>query len=290
MQKRHKLLDRRAEFEILLAFLSIERFGMEEIMSKINDTTAVKQQYATANNLNTRISIHGKYSTNKMGFGNWIVSNYEIEKGDKVLELGCGNGDMWKNRESLIGCCSQIVLSDFSEGMLMAAKENTGSFDHMEYRVIDIQEIPYADETFDVVIANMMLYHVPDLEKGLAEVRRVLKREGHFYCATYGEHGIVEYLSKILFAYGVENNINKNFTLQNGYEILSQFFSTVEKREYTDSLAVTNIDDMVEYIYSLSGMVSLKSVPKQEIKDILLVNTTDNVLNVPKEYGMFISS
>ena len=104
MQKRHKLLDRRAEFEILLAFLSIERFGMEEIMSKINDTTAVKQQYATANNLNTRISIHDKYSTNKMGFGNWIVSNYEIEKGDKVLELGCGNGDMWKNRESLIGC------------------------------------------------------------------------------------------------------------------------------------------------------------------------------------------
>jgi len=76
---------------------------MEEIMSKINDTTAVKQQYATANNLNTRISIHDKYSTNKMGFGNWIVSNYEIEKGDKVLELGCGNGDMWKNRESLIG-------------------------------------------------------------------------------------------------------------------------------------------------------------------------------------------
>ncbi len=71
---------------------------------------------------------------------------------------------------------------------------------------------------------------------------------------------------------------------------MSQFFSTVEKREYTDSLAVTNMDDMVEYIYSLSSMVSLKSVPKQEIKDILLVNTTDNVLNVPKEYGMFISS
>lgn len=47
-------------------------------MSNINDAAIVKQQYASANNLSTRISIHDKYSTNKMGFGNWIVSNYKI--------------------------------------------------------------------------------------------------------------------------------------------------------------------------------------------------------------------
>ena len=126
----------------------------------------------------------------------------------------------------------------------------------------------------------MMLYHVPDIDKGLAEVQRVLKRGGLFYCATYGEHGIVEYLSKILSAYGVED----------GYEILSKTFSRVEKLEYIDSLAVTNIDDMVEYIYSLSSMTSLNSVPKQVIKEILINNTTNGILNVPKEYGMFISS
>ena len=57
-------------------------------MSNINDVSIVKQQYANANNLNTRISIHDKYSTNKMGFGNWIVSNYRIDKGMNVLELG----------------------------------------------------------------------------------------------------------------------------------------------------------------------------------------------------------
>ncbi len=57
-----------------------------------------------------------------------------------------------------------------------------------------------------------------------------------------------------------------------------------------DSLVVTNIDDMVAYIYSLSSMTLLNSVPKQVIKDILIKNTTDGILNVPKEYGMFISS
>ena len=258
-------------------------------MSKINDKSLVKQQYATANNLITRISIHEKYSTNKMGFGNWIVSNYKIDKGAKVLELGCGTGDMWKGRESLILDCSQIILSDFSEGMVATAKEMVGDYDNIEYRVLDIQDIPYEDDSFDIIIANMMLYHVPNLDKGLSEVRRVLKKGGVFYCATYGEHGIIEYLSKILSEYGVKDNINKNFTLQNGYEILNKTFSNVEKKEYIDSLEVTNVDDMVEYIYSLSSMTSLSSVPKQVIKDILTQNTSDGVLNVPKEYGMFIS-
>ena len=259
-------------------------------MSNINDMSVVKQQYATANNLSKRISIHDKYSTNKMGFGNWIVSNYRIDKGMKVLELGCGTGDMWKNRGCLISLCSKLTLSDFSEGMLTTTKCNLAEYDNIEYKVIDIQEIPYENESFDVVIANMMLYHVPDIAKALTEVRRVLKKGCCFYCATYGEHGIVEYLSKILSVYGVEDNINKKFTLQNGYAILNKTFSRVEKLEYIDSLEVTNIDDMVEYIYSLSSMTSLNSVPKQVIKEILTDNTTNGILNVPKEYGMFISS
>ena len=259
-------------------------------MSEINDTAVVKHQYANADNLNTRISIHDKYSTNKMGFGNWIVSNYKIDKGMKVLELGCGTGDMWKREDAVINACAQLVLSDFSEGMVETAKENLSSYDNIEYRVIDIQKIPYEDETFDIVIANMMLYHVPDIDKGLAEVRRVLKKNGSFYCATYGEHGIIEYLSKILSVYGVEDTINKNFTLQNGAEILGRVFCNVEKLEYTDSLAVTHVDDMVDYIYSLSSMTSLNNVPRNEIRETLLKNMTDGILHVPKEYGMFVAS
>ncbi|MBO7637383.1 MAG: hypothetical protein J6S91_00240, partial [Treponema sp.] len=62
-------------------------------MRTINNQKTVKEQYANATNLNTRISIHQKYSTNKMGFGNWIFSNYKITKNRKVLELGWGTGD-----------------------------------------------------------------------------------------------------------------------------------------------------------------------------------------------------
>jgi len=135
-----------------------------------------------------------------------------------------------------------------------------------------------------------MLYHVPDITKGLTEVRRVLRKGGLFYCATYGEYGIIKYLSKIFSMYGVEDNLNKNFTLQNGYARLNKIFFRVEKLEYIDWLVVTDIDDMVEYIYSLSSMTALNGVPKYVIKDILEKNATNGILNVPKEYGMFISS
>lgn len=149
-------------------------------MSNWNDAEVVKQQYATETNLNIRIAIHEKYSTNKMGFGNWIFSNYEISDGMKVLELGCGTGDMWKDKEAMIASCSKLVLSDFSAGMVKVSKETVGIHDNVEYQVIDIQDIPFGDETFDIVIANMMLYHVPDLDRAISEVRRVLKRVENF--------------------------------------------------------------------------------------------------------------
>lgn len=100
-------------------------------MDQLNDRSVVEQRYATATNLQTRISIHDKYSTNKMGFGNWIFSNYKIDPGMRVLELGCGTGDMWKNKEDLIRLCSRLILSDFSKAMIAAAKSNID--DMIEY-------------------------------------------------------------------------------------------------------------------------------------------------------------
>ena len=258
-------------------------------MSNVNNTDAVKKQYANAGNLSTRISIHDKYSTNKMGFGNWIFSNYRLEEGMHVLELGCGTGSMWKGREQMIASCEKLVLSDLSEGMLETARATVGEHANVEYRVIDICDIPYENSSFDAVIANMMLYHVPDLDKALSEVTRVLKPGGRFYCATYGVHGIVEYLATLLGQYGIEDNSNKNFTLQNGASLLGKHFPTVEKYDYEDSLAVTNIDDMVDYIYSLSSMTALASVPRDRIRAILTDHMQDGVLSVPKEYGMFVA-
>ena len=256
----------------------------------INDSATVEKQYKTAEKLNTRISIHSKYSTNKQGFGNWIVSHYQIRKGMSVLELGCGTGDMWVNQDELISRCGRLVLSDFSEGMLNQAKENLRHRSGIEYCTVDIQDIPFADQTFDVIIANMMLYHVPDLQKGLREVKRVLKKDGTFYCATYGENGMMEYIGSLFTDCRIQHHVSRSFTLQNGEAKLKTVFSNVRRLLYEDSLEVTDVEDMVDYIFSLTGMSDLQKLPRSKVKSVLERNMRFGVLHVPKEYGMLISS
>lgn len=247
----------------------------------------LKKQYKNADNLNARISIH-RHSTNKTGFGRWIHSHYAIAPVSNVLELGCGTGIMWKDHLSLLDGGVQLTLTDFSSGMLESAKENLGKHDNLSYYTVDIQQIPFEDASFDVVIANMMLYHVPDLHQGLSEVRRVLKPGGKFYCATYGEHGISEYITNLLRDCGISDNLNKSFTLQNGSSILEQHFSNVSQYDYPDSLAIPDVDEFIDYIYSLAALDNIATIPRDTLRDTLKARCANGILIVPKEYGMFI--
>lgn len=243
-------------------------------------------QYKTAEHLNRRISIHDRYSVNKQGFSNWIFDRYRFGPCDRILELGCGSASMWRN-QSLPEDCT-LYLTDLSEGMLKTARENASHLPQARFQRVDIQEIPFGENAFDCVIAHMMLYHVPDIHRGLKEVRRVLKPGGRFFCATYGENGIMAYLSALLGRFGVHDPMNRRFTLQNGEEILKAHFSSVVRQDYPDALAVTDPEDLADYLYSLGSMTNLDPAYRPQIVDALRREMKNGVLNVPKEYGMFI--
>lgn len=257
-------------------------------MKTINQYKVVQNQYKTADNLNTRISIHKKYSTNKLGFNNWIFSHYNISPNIKILELGCGTGDIWKSKSHLLDKSIELLLTDFSENMVSLVKDTFKKEENIFCEIINIENIPYNDNYFDRVIANMMLYHVSDLDKALSEVKRVLTKDGYFYCATYGENGIIPFIAGLVKEYGITDTTNKNFTLQNGYEILKKYFSNIQRLNYEDSLAVTNIEDILDYIYSLTNMSSITTLGRKMLKEILEKEMINGVLNIPKEYGMFI--
>lgn len=257
-------------------------------MGAMNHKETVQSQYQDASNLNTRISIHDKYSENKQGFGNWVVSNYDIKQGARVLELGCGSGSVWVGHEAVIAKCAELVMTDFSEGMLATARKNVGERANVTYRQVDIQDIPFEKDSFDVIIANMMLYHVPDLQKGLSEVARVLKPGGKFYCATSGEHGIVERVADMLRPYGMEYRYELSFSLQNGRTQLATYFSQVEMLEYIDALAVTDAQDLVDYVFSGITMAKTCNLSREEVKAIFEKKMVNGVLRLPKEVGMFV--
>lgn len=250
---------------------------------KIANESSVNAQYATAANLNRRIGIHEKYSRNKQGFGPWIVSQYHLEPDMAIMELGCGTGGMWRGATLPEGC--QLVLTDFSEGMLEEARRNTAHLPGAAYQQVDAQNIPYEDDSFDVVIANMMLYHVPDIPQALREIHRVLRPGGMFYAATYGEHGVVEAVAEML---GMTLKGNHRFTLQNGAEQLGRVFSQVERALYEDALDVTDPADLIAYLRSMASMEVLTSVSDEAMLAAFQAKMTDGVLHLPKEYGLFI--
>lgn len=181
------------------------------------------------------------------------------------------------------------IHAKYSTNKQGKAKDTLKQYSNIEYAFVDIQHIPYSDQSFDLIIANMMLYHVPDIPRALSEVKRVLRKGGTFCCATYGENGIMEYLTGLFREYEVTEKANHTFTLQNGKKQLQAYFDTVERYDYEDSLKVTDVNDLADYIFSLTGMSSLRTLPRETIIKVLNSAAVDGVLKVPKEYDLFLS-
>ncbi len=117
----------------------------------------------------------------------------------------------------------------------------------------------------------------------------MLKSDGVFYTATFGENNFAEQLAEWFKLGGESFNPNHNFTMQNGEKLLKSAFANVEARFYEDSFHITDIEDLVEYLCSLRSLKAIMDIPVQKITDILKEHAVDGAVDLPKEYGMFIA-
>lgn len=252
----------------------------------------VIDQYRTADALKTRMEFQGRYSVNKYGFSNWLMDQYEFPENASVLEVGCGTGGMWAGREELVSGFSKLVLTDFSDGMLAEARKNLSGLTGTRFLRADIRDLPFEADSFDFVIANMMLYHVDDKPKALSEVRRVLRPGGAFVCATYGLVGVPSYLRELLSDIASIRMPDTSFTLQNGESILKAVFSRVERREYEDRFEVDDADALLRYLLSMEDFLldASKPFPLEEAREAIQRRIREEgSLRIPKEYGTFLS-
>lgn len=263
-------------------------------MAEMNDKLEVIKQYEDDSKFRKRQNFHEKYSTNKYGFKNWMFDKYKIFDGCKILELGCGNGIIWDEKYGVLPANIEIVLSDLSEGMCKIVEEKHSQHKNVQVRQIDIQNIPYEDNTFDIVIANHMLYHVPDVSKAIAEVYRVLKKDGIFYASTLGTNGFQKWLNQAFKEFNSNmdyfNIESWSFTLKNGKDVLSKQFNDIKMYEYEDSIELNDENELVEWIFTSVTMQDLdKSQFKGLEKHFTKYKDERGILHIPKQIGCFVS-
>ena len=219
-----------------------------------NEETNIIEQYKNAKNLNDRISLHEKYSTNKQGWFNWLFNQIDFSRVNRLLELGCGNGKLWQeNRIDLRN--REIFLSDISEGMVEEVRNKLGT--DFNCIVADAEKIPFKDKYFDTIIANHVLFYLNDLNLGLKEISRVLRPNGILYCSTYGKNHMKE-ITEIVQSFDSRINLSNYslydiFGLENGESILSKYFSNIQRMDYRDSLEITESKPLIDYIMSCHG-------------------------------------
>lgn len=257
----------------------------------LEDADALAEQYADAENLNARIALHEEYSTAEGDFRAWQFDQFDLPESARVLGVGCGPAELWVENRERVPADWEVVVTDFSPGMVAEARENltsessaTGQFD---FETVDAAALPFGDDAFDAVTAHHMLYHVPDREAAFAEFRRVLKPGGRLYATTNGEENLRAMYDAIASVTGERPDRATAFTLDDGRDQLEPFFEAVELRRRDDALEVTDPEALVAYALSRDD---LDASMAGDLRDAFASRFEDGVFRVEKDVGMFVAS
>lgn len=243
--------------ESIISTINDKNIDWTKIISLIkmsNDDSNIIEHYKNAKNLNVRISLHDKYSQNKQGWFPWLFEQIDFSHINKLLEVGCGNGKLWKNNKIDLRN-REIFLSDSSQGMIEDVRKTLGN--DFNCMVFDCEKIPFKDNYFDAVIANHVLFYVYDVNKVLEEISRVLHPLGVFYCSTYGSNHMKEindivqkFDSRVILS---QTKLYDIFGLENGLDILKSYFKGIKMKRYDDCLVVDKSKPIIDYIMSCHG-------------------------------------
>ena len=160
----------------------------------------------------------------------------------RLLEVGCGWGELaeWLARET----GAEVLATDLSPRMVELAGERG-----VDACIADVQELPFEDGTFDVVVAAWMLYHVPDLDRAVAELARVLRPGGTLVAVTNSRFHLIEL--RELVGSGPST---LRFSRESGEELLQPHFATVSREDVDGTLQFADRAEVEEYVRASIAM------------------------------------
>lgn len=254
---------------------------------------SLKNQYQDASNISARINLHSLYSQNKQGWFPWIYEQLGLKPGMKVLEIGCGDGTLWADNISKLPDDVEIILSDVSEGMVRDARRAIGGDARFSFCVCDCHQIPYGNETFNLVIANHVLFYCEDICRVCGEVKRVLKTDGRFLCSTYSSSHMKE-VSQLVQDFDDRivlsaEKLYEKFGKENGEGILKPYFADVEWKQYEDSLLVPEPEPLISYVLSCHGNQGQYILERYKEFQSYVRKKTAGGFYIAKDAGVFLS-
>lgn len=302
---------------------SVDWSSMLDLIHLTNMESSLKNQYLNASNISARINLHTLYSTNKEGWFPWVfhetlsaVFNQATPDSSQpvsVLELGCGDGSLWVQNFDSIPDNLSITLSDISNGMLRDARRSIETRKasiyesaylkaispktacKIRYKAFDCARIPYEADTFDVILANHVLFYCDNLDDVLAEIRRVLKPDGIFLCSTYSSKHMKE-INELVSKFDERivlssNKLYEKFGKENGGSILGRFFDSIEWKSYDDKLVIDRPEPVIDYILSCHGNQNQYLLNRYaDFKEFVTeqIRRSNGSIHITKDAGLFV--
>ena len=252
-------------------------------------------QYRDASKLQARMGLHDRYGVNPYNWHRWVFDQLDLPPQGRALELGCGPARLWRENGERIPDGWTVVLTDLSVGMLQEVRRHLRALPRRFGLVnLDAQALPFASASFDAMIANHMLYHVPDRQQAYAEIRRVLRPGGHLYAATNGRDSMRELTELVRqFDPALSEQAPRHelsFTLENGAGELSRWFGVVRLEPYEDALVVTEAEPLVAYLLSMGSFAHAEGLRAPLTAFVQREIDAKGAIQIGKDTGLFIAS
>lgn len=200
----------------------------------------------------------------------WLVEQVNPQPGQTVLELAAGPGETGFLAAARLGGSGLLISSDFAPEMVAVAHRGASDrgLDNVECRVIDAQKIDLPDGSVDGVLSRFGLMLMPEQERAVAEVRRVLRQGGRFTYATWGPPERNPWIFQIVVAL-LQNSVAPPgdafapgglfslSTLERNHALASGAgFSDVTVEEITGTLRFDSVDEYWAHVTEVAGPVA----------------------------------
>jgi SAM-dependent methyltransferase len=246
------------------------------------------EQYGDGTKLDVRIELHRRFST-AIPFPEFEAALIDWPDAPQVLECGTGTGRFWDNTQ--VPDSASLMLTDLSPGMVaesVAHAQGSGRTD-VTGRECDVQALPFADSSFDVVVANHMLYHVPDPDLGVAELARVLRPSGVTLISTngYGHMDVVkEVRAQVFEDHG--DRLYEVFGIDTGEARLRCAFASVVWHAYDNDLIVDDPAMLTAYCLSFPPGEQATPAEAAGVADAVEARFGDGPVRVRTRTGAFV--